>query len=210
MLCLGDGQEIVYPAFKGNPWVVPAAIIRRSLASGRETVLHKEALAPVVRSMDGSRLAFVAIESRYTEKTPVTAAEAIRTKLVTMSTHGGDVSADVLPRDLKRMVNAQIQTAVWMPGGDRLLISVREAPDVYDWTRMGYAPFTLWDVPLTGAAPRRLGPFQLRSFEGTFFGAGNLSVHPDGKHLTYQAHEGTLQQTWVIDNLFQFIKAGNK
>ena len=108
------------------------------------------------------------------------------------------------------MANAQIQSAVWMPGGDRLLISVREAPDVYDWTQMSYAPFALWEVPLTGAAPHRLGLFQLRSFEGTFFGASNLSVHPDGKRLTYQAHEGALQQTWVIENLLPFIKAGNK
>jgi hypothetical protein len=33
-------------------------------------------------------------------------------------------------------------------------------------------------------------------------------MHPDGKQLAFQSHEGTVQQTWAIDNLFQFIKAG--
>jgi hypothetical protein len=41
-------------------------------------------------------------------------------------------------------------------------------------------------------------------------GAGrkSLSVHPDAKQLAFQKSEGIVQQTWAIDNLLQFIKAG--
>jgi hypothetical protein len=199
VLCLGDGREdIIYPAFKGNPWAVPGPLIRRSLVSGQETVLYKEAQAPVARSMDGRRLAFVTPEPNGTS----------RFRLVTMSTDGGAVSADLVPPDIKRRVNAQIQGAAWMPGGDRLIISLRDAPDSYNWAQMLQTPFSLWSVPLTDAAPRRLGSPPLRKVEGTFFGIGNLSVRPDGKMVAYQVDEGAIQQTWAIENLLQFIKAG--
>jgi hypothetical protein len=199
VVCLGDGrEEIIYPAFKGNPWAVPGPLIRRSLVSGHETVLYKEAQAPVARSLDGSRLAFVTSEPDGTS----------RFRLVTISTEGGAVSADLVPPEIKRRVNAQIQGAAWMPGGDRLIISLREAPDVYNWAQMLQTPFSLWSVPLTGAAPRRLGSPPLRKVEGTFFGIGNLSVRPDGKMVAYQVDEGAIQQTWAIENLMQFIKAG--
>jgi hypothetical protein len=199
VLCLGDGREdIIYPAFKGNPWAVPGPLIRRSLVSGQETVLYKEAQAPVARSMDGRRLAFVTPEPNGTS----------RFRLVTMSTDGGAVSADLVPPDIKRRVNAQIQGAAWMPGGDRLIISLRDAPDSYNWAQMLQTPFSLWSVPLTDAAPRQLGSPPLRKVEGTFFGVGGLSVRPDGKMLTYQVDEGAIQQTWAIENLLQFIKAG--
>jgi hypothetical protein len=34
-------------------------------------------------------------------------------------------------------------------------------------------------------------------------------MHPDGKLIAFQSHEGFVEQTWAIDNLAQFIKAGN-
>jgi hypothetical protein len=35
-----------------------------------------------------------------------------------------------------------------------------------------------------------------------------LSVHPDGKQFAFQSREGFVRQTWAIENLMQFIKAG--
>jgi hypothetical protein len=66
----------------------------------------------------------------------------------------------------------------------------------------------LWEVPLTGASPRKLGLVPLPKVNGLFYGATSFTVHPDGKHLAFQSHEGLVQQTWAIDNLAQFIKAG--
>ena len=95
-----------------------------------------------------------------------------------------------------------------MPGGDRIIISLRDAPDSYNWTQMSQTPFSLWVVPVADAASRRLGSVPLRTVEGRFFGVSSLSVRPDGKMLAYQVDEGAFQQTWVIENLVQFIKAG--
>jgi hypothetical protein len=33
-------------------------------------------------------------------------------------------------------------------------------------------------------------------------------MHPDGRQLAFQRNDGYVQQTWAIDNLLQFIKAG--
>jgi hypothetical protein len=84
-----------------------------------------------------------------------------------------------------------------MPGGDRLLVAVGD----------GVASQALWEVPLTGAAPRKLGPLPLPK-KDLFPGPTRLSVHPDGKRFAFQSREGFVRQTWAIDNLFQFIKAG--
>ena len=197
-LCVGDGQEVVYRPTGGNPYVVPGSIVRRSLASGRETTLYEGAFAPLVRSMDGTRLAFAASD-------PASG----RRILVTMSAEGGDVSADLLPADIRQPPQV-VNNAVWMPGGDRLLISVRDAGEGYNWTQMLQVPFWLWDVPLTGAAPRKLGLLPLPKVEGTYYGPSSFSVHPNGKLLAFENHEGLVQQTWALDNLFQFIKAGGR
>jgi hypothetical protein len=96
-----------------------------------------------------------------------------------------------------------------MPDGNRLLLNVRESGDSYDWTRWPQVPFSLWEVPLTGAAPRKIGLLPVPRVEGSFLTPGGFSIHPDGKRLTFVSPEGFVQQTWAIDNLFQFIKAGN-
>jgi hypothetical protein len=87
-----------------------------------------------------------------------------------------------------------------MPGGDRLLVAIIES--VADQPHL-----ELWEVPITGTAPRKLGPLPLPKKQ-LFPGPTRLSVHPDGKRFTFQSREGFVRQTWAIDNLLQFIKAG--
>jgi Tol biopolymer transport system component len=186
-LCVGDGEEIIY--------VASGSVVRRSLASGRETTLFNGNVRAVTRSMDGGRLAVVAVDPN---------GDGYR--LVTMSATGGDVSADLLPSgtSLEIKVDPQYtfrlsQNVVWMPGGDRLLaVLFEKGASVVDQKT---PPLWLWEVPLTGAAPRKLAFPKV-----AFWGA--LTVHPDGKQLAFQTNEGSLQQTWAIDNLAQFIKAG--
>ena len=197
-LCVGDGQEVIFHTARSNPYVVAGSIVRRSLASGRDTTLYERAFAPLVRSMDGSRLAFAASDPKTGRRI-----------LVTMPAHGGDVSPDLLPSDIRQPPQI-VNNAAWMPDGDRLLITVRDAGDGYNWTQMLQTPFSLWELPLTGAAPRRLGLLPLPKVEGTFYGPMSFSMHPNGKLLAFQSHEGLVQQTWALDNLVPFIKAGNK
>jgi Tol biopolymer transport system component len=197
-LCIGDGQDIVYLRISGNPWVVSGSVVRQSLVTGRETTLYKGAFAPLARSMDGTRIAFVAADPKG----------GVRRSLVTMSAQGGDVSADVMPPGISSPP-LTINSVVWMPDGNRLLLNVRESGDSYDWTRWPQVPFSLWEVPLTGAAPRKIGLLPVPRVEGSFLTPGGFSIHPDGKRLTFVSPEGFVQQTWAIDNLFQFIKAGN-
>jgi Tol biopolymer transport system component len=196
-LCVGNGQDIIYLASTNNPWVFPGSVIRRSLVSGRETTLHNGVNVPLVRSRDGSRIAFVATDPKG----------GLRRSLVTMDADGGNVSMDLMPSGITSPPQV-IFSAAWAPNGDRLLIAVRDADQSYDWTRMLQVPHSLWEVPLTGGAPRRLGVLPLPKVAGTYYGPVSLSMHPDGKQLAFQSHEGTVQQTWAIDNLFQFIKAG--
>jgi hypothetical protein len=185
-LCVGDGEEILYvPARPADP----NSIVRRSLASGRETTLFTGpvALNSLERSVDGKRLAFITSEPNGRGY-----------RVVTLSAAGGDISAHMssAPGDI-------LVKVVWMPSGDRLLAVRWKLPQ----NRSPQEEFSLWEVPLTGAAPRKLGLLPVpRVPDG--IGVGTLSVYPDGKRLAFSVQEGSVQQTWAIDNLFQFIKAG--
>ena len=185
-LCVGDGEEIIYVPRRAA-WPTPPSIVRRSLASGREVTLFTGAINidSVARSMDGKRLAFI---------TSINPEPPYGYRVVTLSADGGDISTVMMS------ARAQVLSKlVWMPSGDRLLVVHWESSTKY----------LLWEVPLTGAAPRKLGYLPVPDFDGGY-GVGSLSVHPDGKLLAFDFHEGFLQQTWAIENLFQFIKAGSK
>jgi hypothetical protein len=90
-----------------------------------------------------------------------------------------------------------------MPDGERLLVALLEPK-----SDGGSPAGSLWEVPVTGAARRKLNPLRVPPVQGRDLGGGGLTVHPGGKLLAFQRHEGFLQQTWAIDNLAQFIKAG--
>jgi hypothetical protein len=91
-----------------------------------------------------------------------------------------------------------------MPG-DRLLV-VRTDDGPYTSDTAEYTWF--WEASLTGAAPRKLGPLPKPPVRSGGRQAFSYTVHPDGKLLAYQLREGLVAQTWAIDNLAQFIKAG--
>jgi len=190
-LCVGNGQDVIY---------VPAAtrdsILRRSLTSGRETTIFKGNIRALARSVDGTRLAVVTFD-----------ANAGVGQLVTMSATGGDVSTPLMQagtgQGSGRMLPL-LQDVAWMPGGDRLLVNRYEDGDGFNEKVL--RPSWLWEVPLTGGAPRKLGRLSLPF--AVAVGRNSFSMHPDGKQLAFQRNDGYVQQTWAIDNLLQFIKAG--
>ena len=169
------------------------------MAAGSETVLFNEnrRVSALARAFDGSRLAFVVHDK-----------DAAR--LVTMPAGGGAISSNLMTTGYFGEANDRrplIWAVGWMPDGQRLLV-VRyddEAAGSTDWSQR---PLWLWDVPLDGRAPRKLGVLPLPKVEGNYFaGIGSFTIHPDGKQLAFHSHEGYLEQTWAIDNLVPFIKA---
>lgn len=188
VVCAG-AQDVVYVrGDRGN------SIIRRSLDSGRESVLFTGDVRSIARSKDGTRLAFVIREPGGA-------------RLVTMPSDGGSVSADLMKAGYAAEGQVPlIQNIAWMPDGKRLLV-VRvddEFAGAKEWVQR---PLWMWDVPVDGSPARRLGLLPMSKITGYFAGLPSISVHPDGTQLAYQSHEGYVEQTWSIDNLAQFIKA---
>ena len=195
--CVGDGEIVYTPRGRGS-------IIRRSLASGRETTLFTGEARGLARSMDGTRLAFV---------TPHPNGRDYR--LVTMPAAGGEVSADLMTAGTFQAGPQRVPlifNPVWMPRGDRLIVTrLDDSVMTVNGEPQGQGVLweePLWEVPLTGAAPRRVGHLRLPGVAGRSRGISSLTVHPDGTQLAFQRDEGFVSQNWAIDNLFQFIKAG--
>lgn len=189
-VCVGD-RDIVYVRWGNNK---VNTVIRRSLDSGRESMLFTGDVRSIARSKDGTRLAFVIHE-------------ASGARLVTMPPEGGSVSSDLMKAGYVAEGQVPlIQNVTWMPDDRRLLV-VRvddEFAGAKEWVQR---PLWVWDVPVDGSPARRLGLLPLSKIDGYFAGLPSISVHPDGKQLAYQSHEGYVEQTWSIDNLAQFIKA---
>ena len=203
-VCAAGGEDIIYV-----PWTPAGAatsLVRRSLASGRETNITEfegQVLA-LAGSPDGTRLAVVTVDPK-----------GKMAHLVTLSAAGGDKSADLMTSQAilggTRWYSA-LNDVVWMPAGDRLLVFRADDSTSNDFLRPNQLPtqfrIGIWEVPLTGAPPRQFGYLPLPKVQGAFLGARSFTMHPDGKLIAFQSHEGFVEQTWAIDNLFQFIKAG--
>jgi WD40-like Beta Propeller Repeat len=190
--CVGNGEDVIYtPSTQSG---VHTAAVRRSMTSGRETTIYTGDVRSIARSMDGKRLAMVIIDP-----------DGKRARLVTMAADGSDVSADLMstatvqffPQDIHRPLMVDV---AWMPGGDRLLV-VQLEPG-------GGSTHTVWEVSVDGGPPRKLNPLRLTPVTGRSLGLGSVTIHPGGKLLAFQRHEGIVEQFWAIDNLAQFIKTG--
>jgi Tol biopolymer transport system component len=196
-VCVAGGEEIIYvPSGSAGG----TSIVRRSLASGRESILLEGPVTSLALSPDGKRLAVVTVDPK-----------ANVARLITMSAAGGEVSADLRTSPALRVGTrfySGLGNVVWVPTGDRLLVFHVQAGNFSADQLPTQWPIEIWEVPLTGAASRKLGLLPLPRVTGTFYGVGSFSMHPDGKLVAFQSHEGFLEQTWAIDNLAQFIKAG--
>src|SRR5262249_23770208 len=149
------------------------AVVRRSMTTGQESTIYSGDVRSMARSLDGRRLAMVIVDP-----------EGKRTRLVTMAADGSNVSADLMstattqnfPQDIHRPLLAEV---AWIPGGDRLLV-VQIEPG-------GGLGHTIWEVPVSGAAPRKLNSLRLTPVKGrNWLGAAGLTIHPGGKLLAFQ------------------------
>ena len=144
-LCLGNGEEVIYsPSSQSG---VRTAAVRRSMSSGHETTVYSGDVRSIARSRDGNRLAMVVVDP-----------DGKRTRLLTMSADGSDVSADLkstgtiqfYPQDIHRPL---ILDVAWMPTGDRLLVVRIERSGA----GAGEPENSIWEVPLSGSSPAQPG-----------------------------------------------------
>jgi hypothetical protein len=192
-LCVAGGEEIIY--VPSATAIDQRSVVRRSLASGTETILFEGPVLTLTGSADGKQLALLTVNPK---------GDAAR--VVTMSAAGGNTSADLLTSPGIRVGNqfyTGLHDVAWMPSGDRLLVLLADEPpsQTRQWR------IAIWEVPLTGA-PRKIGLLPLPKVQGYFFGVRSFTIHPEGKLIAFQSHEGVVEQSWAIDNFFQFIKAG--
>jgi hypothetical protein len=195
--CVGNGEEVIYsPSTQSG---VRTAAVRRSMTSGHETTVYHGDVRSIARSLDGSRLAMVVVDP-----------DGKRARLLTMSADGSDVSADLMSRETIQVSPQDIHRptfvdVAWMPTGDRLLVAQ------LDSFGPGSGPVhSIWTVPVDGGPARKLNPLRLARVQGRDYGIGALTIHPGGKLLAFQRHEGVVEQMWAIDNLAQFIKASGR
>ena len=188
-VCIGNGQEIVYAVRD------PAAanrLVRQSLLTGAEMTVYRGPIGrDVVRSSDGSKIAFVAL------------GEQARL-LVTPSSGGEPVQVATSPiARIAGQARTEFQGIMWLPRGDGLLVARGGL------TAAGASSdVTFWRVPVDGGAATEAGHMQLPPYEDGIYGAFNYSLDPQGAHIAFERHAGLVAQEWAIDNLLPFIRSG--
>ena len=147
-------------------------IIARDLESGTETILYTDKrFFTFSLSPDGRWLALALAGSN-----------ASRLDLV--STEGG--ATRELYTFEKGMQMRGNPAVVWTTDGNYLLLSVRDKNADSD-------SYELWRIASDGGEPEKLGLKTDNSFEG-------LSVHPDGRHITFSTHANDVSEIWVMEN----------
>ncbi len=191
VLCLGEGHDIVYQQTASGG---PQRIVRRSLATGAEKTLYEGQLAELTRSPDGTKIAFVQIDTSEAH-------------LMVMPTTGGEprsVATSPVSRQFGRVWTG-FQAAMWLPDGDALLVVRQPENPSPEQLR---PEVTFARVAIDSGVETQVGRVRLPAFEGGFYGALHYSLHPRGSHVAFQRHAGLVAQVWAIDNLLQFIQSG--
>jgi serine/threonine protein kinase/Tol biopolymer transport system component len=188
--CSDDGRDIVYIPGRGFPAPVGRGVIRRSLATGKETALYDGMAAHLQRSPDGRRVAFVQVGETEAQ-------------LVVMPVEGGTpVVVATSPVGTRRVVDFHGTT--WLADGTGLLVARSNAAEMVK----SDPEITLWRIPLDGAPAVEAGRFRLPAFDRAIIGSFNYSLHPGGTRLAFERHTGFVAQVWAIDHLMAFIKSG--
>lgn len=189
--------KVFFTRWKSEKRGEPLSVVTRDLESGRETELHRVAspvsVGDLSASPDGLWLAFV--EWDMDEGTA---------SLKVMPTKGGE------PRNLLKFSNFRslrgpLVELTWTPDSRHIVYALSSTavpwspePEIH-WlprVRVEEEEFQLWQVPVEGGEPERLGV----TMKG-FFSRG-LSISPDGRRIAFTtgslAHWG--DPVWVLEN----------
>jgi Tol biopolymer transport system component len=147
-------------------------IIARDLESGKEeTIYSSKQFFTFSLSPDGQGLA-LGFQGRN------------NSRLELLSIEGGAIKK--LYKFEKGVTLGGAPNNVWSADGNYLLLSV------YD-SNADSSLYELWRIAVNGGEPEKLGLKVHKSFEG-------LSVHPDGRHITYSTTAKFVSEIWMMEN----------
>ena len=147
-------------------------LLARDLESGSEAVLYTDKrFFSFSLSPDGQWLA-------------LTLAGSGAFRLELMSTESGETSE--VHKFKKGIWLRGNPTVAWTADGNYLLLSVRDSNEDSD-------SYELWRIAADGGEPEKLGLKIDNPFQG-------LSVHPDGRHITYSTTNRDVSEVWMMEN----------
>ncbi len=147
-------------------------IITRDLESGNEVVLYtNKRFFTFSLSPDGQWLA-LGFTGRNTSK------------LELLSIEGG--ATKELYKFKKGIGLGSTQAVVWTTDGNYLLLTVKDSNDES-------GRHELWRIAVDGGEPEKLGLKTDNSIDG-------LSVHPNGRHITFSTTAKDISEVWMMEN----------
>ena len=169
-----DGDRLYFVRFEAEEGEVQPKLVARDLDTKREQTLYEGPIGfGLAVSPDGRHLVFRTFNREAPER---------GTALYVLPTTGGE------PREILRMQYPETITyntrLAWTPGGYILFGK---------WTFPDYEHIELWRVPAAGGEPENMGLEMVR--------LRNISLHPDGRRLTFAAGWKIGGEIWVIENL---------
>lgn len=163
-----DGRQLFYGWSDAND-TTKGGVMVRDMASGVERQLTTTSITRLALSPDGRWLAVT--------RANVVAGKSIDgPKLIILPAAGGPPMNRVAGLDTWRMGDI-----AWNPDGRSILV-----------VKAGSSAAEIWQVPIDGGEPRRVGI--------DWLSINRISVHPDGRRLAVST-SGSSSETWVLQNL---------
>jgi Tol biopolymer transport system component len=168
-----DGRTIVWLYQNNGDRPLSGRLLRYDIESRQETELDRDKwFITAAISPDGTQLAYVRSIRENTTEYP--------SALSVMPLSGG--AARELYRDPTWIGGSRYNSLTWSADQQSLIFG-----------REGEPGNVLWRVPIAGGSPTRIGvamPARLNS----------LTMHPDGKRLTFSATEADHNEIWTLEH----------
>ena len=200
--CPGGGECVEWPVWASDGRTifarpdqgVPRRIVARDLATGLEEEIYRvdppAAVSQLAVSRDAERLAFIWADA-------ATGTSALHVVATTAGQEPRELIARPPPEgnvpwfDPRR---GAILRPAWSPDGQYVFYTTIER------TNQGWG-FELWRIPSAGGEPEPLGVVMdgLRPY--------GLSVHPDGQRIAITAGTPPRQESWMMEDLLEPLRA---
>jgi Tol biopolymer transport system component len=181
-----DGKRLLYGIAHNEAGTITQSVEIRDLATGRQNVLLPPAagvtIDDVALSPDGRQVAITVVNK-----------DAKSSALKVMAVAGGDAAEIVSAKEPETIVGDSLS---WSPDSRYIIFGrARTAGEEHKTDLLA--------VPAQGGEPHRLGV--------DMAGVHNVSFHPDGRHMAFQASVGFGKiEVWVMENFLPTPKAARQ